>query len=481
MSFVRRVAGGGSRADGMPLPLGDWMEYFTYGNQIYGAPLNQTLVGNRQRITPNFFGLAQTAYKQNGIVFALIAARQLLFSEARFQYRRRANGRPGDLFGDQSLRILEKPWPGGTTGDLLSLAEVDASVAGNFFGCRRANGVRRLRPDWVTIILGSDTDDGVEGYDIDAVPIGYIYEPGGPASGADPEFLLPEEVAHYMPLPDPIAPWRGMSWLQPVVTEVLADKAAQAHKLRFFEHGATPNMVVKLAEPDPEKFERWRSIFAEQTEGSRNAYKSLFLGAGADVTVVGTNLQQLDFRAVQAYGETRLAAAAGVPPSIIGLSESLAGSALNQGNYESAIRRFASMTMRPLWRNFAGSMERIIDKPDEGAELWYDDRDVPALQADEQDAALATQVRAESMSTLYMAGWDPDAIVQAVVSDDLTMLEGEHSGLPSVQVHSGDGGGNGNGAARRPVINGRARERILERRRAALAELMAGHSEGDDS
>lgn len=449
MSFTKRIAGaGGARADGMPLPLGDWVEYFTYGNQIYGAPLNQTLVGNRQRITPNFFGLAQTAYKQNGIVFALIAARQLLFSEIRFQYRRRVDGRPGELFGDQSLAPLEKPWPGGTTGDLLALAEVDASIAGNFFACRRGGGVRRLRPDWVTIVLGSDTDPGVEGYDIDAVPIGYIYQPGGFASGADPEPLLPEEVAHYMPLPDPVAPWRGMSWLQPVITEILADKAAQAHKLKFFEHGATPNMVVRLPEADPEKFERWRRIFGEQNEGTRNAYRSLFLGAGADVTVVGTDLKSLDFRAVQAYGETRLAAAAGVPPSIVGLAESLAGSALNQGNYESAIRRFASLTMRPLWRNLAGSLERIVDAP-AGAELWYDDRDIPALQADEQDAATATQVRATAISTLLMAGFDPDAVVQAVANDDVTILEGNHSGLPSVQLQPEPAPApvNGNGAA----------------------------------
>ena len=99
----------------MPLPFGDWVEYFTYGNQIYGAPLNQTLVGNKQRVTPNFLGLSQTAYKQNGIVFALIMTRTMLFSEARFQYRRRENGRPGDLFDGPGLEPLVHPWNGATT------------------------------------------------------------------------------------------------------------------------------------------------------------------------------------------------------------------------------------------------------------------------------------------------------------------------------------------------------------------------------
>ena len=60
-----------------------------------------------------------------------------------------------------------------------------------------------------------------------------------------------------------------------------------------------------------------------------------------------------------AFTEGRLvewrAAAAGIPPSVVGFSEGLQGSALNAGNYESAKQHFAEMTMHPLWRNAAGS------------------------------------------------------------------------------------------------------------------------------
>jgi hypothetical protein len=420
----------------MPLPFGEWVEYFSYGNQIYGAPLNQTLVGNQQRITPNYLGIAQMAYKQNGIVFALITARQALFAQARFQFRRRLNGKPGDLFGTTALAPLETPWSGGTTADLLALAEMDVSICGNFFGARRATGVRRLRPDWTTIILGSNTDDEVQGYDIDAQPVGYIYQPGGAAAGEDPEYLLPEEVMHYMPIPDPIAPWRGCSWLEPVITEILGDKAAQAHKLKFFEHGATPSMLVTMPETDPEKFARWREIFGEQSEGTRNAYKSLFLGAGASATIVGADLKQIDFRAIQAYGETRLAAAAGVPPEVIGLAESMNGTALSDKVYQSAMRRFSNLTVRPNWQNFCGSAERIIDMPATDAsgvsELWYSDSEIPALQADVLDAANVFGVNAKTINTLIMGGFTPESIIEAVNQGDLTLLE--HSGLPSVQL-----------------------------------------------
>jgi phage portal protein BeeE len=58
----------------------------------------------------------------------------------------------------------------------------------------------------------------------------------------------------------------------------------------------------------------------------------------------------------QGAGETRIAAAAGVPPVIVGLSEGL--QAATYSNYSQARRRFADGTMRPLWRNAAVARER---------------------------------------------------------------------------------------------------------------------------
>jgi phage portal protein BeeE len=132
-------------------------------------------------------------------------------------------------------------------------------------------------------------------------------------SGEDPILFLPEEVAHFAPIPDPEARFRGMSWLTPVIREVMSDKALTDHKLSFTERGATPNMVVKFPIDDLSKFQPWIEKFREQHEGSSNSYKTLFLGAGMDATSVGSNLQEMDLKSVQGAGETRIAAASGVP------------------------------------------------------------------------------------------------------------------------------------------------------------------------
>jgi hypothetical protein len=61
--------------------------------------------------------------------------------------------------------------------------------------------------------------------------------------------------------------------------------------------------------------------------------------------------------------------------------------------------------MRPLWRNVAGSLANIVAVPP-SAELWYDDRDIPFLQEDQQDAAVIQQTRARN-DPFADRGWVP--------------------------------------------------------------------------
>lgn len=431
----------------------DLVNQFTYGGVQY------TLPGDKQEDvdTGLFRELARAAYKQNGPIFACILVRMMVFSEARLQYRRRNGGRPGELFGDQSLGMFERPWPGATTADLLKRMLQYADIAGNAFVARRTlsngqTGCRILRPDWTDMILGSTEDADVGAWDVDAEVIGYRYCPGGKTSGRPREYFLANEVAHFAPIPDPEAQFRGMSWITPVIKEMMADKAATQHKLSFFENGATPNLVVKLNVDDLKKFKAWVEGFREEYEGQLNAYKTMFLGAGADPIVVGSNLRQLDFKVVQGAGETRIAAAANVPPVIVGLSEGL--QAATYSNYGQARRRFVDMTMRPLWRDAAGSLEMIADSPaqsgvwDGSVEMWYDDRDIPALQEDLTDAATVADTKAQALYSLFQAGFDMNSAVMAVETGDFTQLK--HTGLTSVQ-NQPEGGGSSNGKARLPV------------------------------
>lgn len=467
-SLIRRMLAPPSEArSDLSIAISEWAEMMKFGGLGYALG-NQTLGGSTEDIASSFQGYVEGAFKANGVVFACIVARMLLFSEARFQFQRMRDGRPGDLFGDASLSILETPWPNGTTGDLLARGLQDGDLAGNFYAARLTKDrLTRMRPDWVTILLGSKRRDWQPG-DLDTEVIGYLYHPGGPHSGRDPISLLPENVAHWAPIPDPTATYRGMSWLSPIVREIMGDKAAMEHKLKFFDNGATVNLVVKM---DPtlknDAFQRWVAMFKDAHESRANAYETVFLGGGADMTAIGSDMKQIDFKVTQGHGETRIAAAGGIPPIIVGLSEGL--EAATYSNYGQARRRFADGTMRPLWRGFAGAMATLVPAPGRDSRLWYDPRDIAFLQEDEKDAADILQVDAQSIRTLVDGGYEPDSVVKAVMAKDFGLLK--HSGYYSIQLQSLEtmtaAAAAAAAAAPAPAIAGQNGRRLLEQHVAA--------------
>lgn len=404
------------------------------GNQYWGYPLS-SWNPNEEGIGSDFVNLVSRAYKANAIVWACELTRIALFSEARFQWRQLRNGRPGDLFGTADLAILERPWPGGTTGDLLARMLQDADFAGSAFVARpaeRPDRLMRLRPDWVTIVLGSQESPDEAAYAMDADFLGVIYHPGGQGSGRTPMPLLADEVAHFAPNPDPMAAYRGVSWLTPILPEIQADLAATTHKLAFFTNGATPQMVVTLGpEVQQAAFKDFVAKLDAGHRGVSNAYRTLVVGGGASVNVVGKDLKQLDFKATQGAGETRIAAASGVHPVVAALSEGMAGSSLNAGNFNAAKRLVADRTLRPLWRGVCAALSAIIPAP-VGAELWFDERDISFLQEDRKDAADIEFVKAQTVRQLIEAGFEPTSVVAAVEAEDMNLLR--HTGMTSVQL-----------------------------------------------
>lgn len=414
-------------------------------NALTGAA---TTIGEKQEDIPGTFdAYTQMVMKANPVVWGCMLVRMSLFAEARFKYRRLVLGRPGELFGTPDLRILEEPWPNGNTGDLLTRMIQDVDLGGNFYGARlSAKRLARLRPDWVTIVLGSKKDPEAGFGAADVEVLGYLYHPGGKGSGMDPEPFLVENVAHFAPYPDPTAAFRGMSWLTPAIREVMGDQAATTHKLNYLEQGAVPNMVVTVdASVEREEFEKWVELFEEEHGGLENAYKTIFLGAGSNVQVVGNDLRKVDFKNVQALGENRIAVAAGVPGILVGLSEGLQAATL--ANYAQARRRFADGTMRPLWRGAAGSLSKLVPRKG-GSELWYDARDIPFLQEDAKDDAEIQKAQAVTLELLTKAGFTPDSAVLALTANDMKRLV--HSGLYSVQLQepgtAGEGEGQGEGS-----------------------------------
>ena len=395
-------------------------------------------------INPDYRTYTSTFYKANSVVFASIQALSHPFSELRFAFQDFKDGRPGEYELGEGLELLAEPWPGATTAELNTQAIQNYAMAGNMFVAKdkrdKGTRLRVLRPDWVQIIMSEPVVEAER-----PEKLGYMYWPGGVRSSLNgtqpkPVFYTVDEVAHWMPIPDPECPWRGMSPLQPVVEEALADSAATQHRRKFFNNAATPSLMVMLREQLTE--EEFIEIKAqvEAATGADAAYDPMVIGGGADVKVVGADLTQVDFRNVQGPGETRIAAALGVHPVLVPLSEGMQGSSLNAGNAKVAKDIMIDMTLRPLAGSWASALSQIVPPPadkDGSASgrkrLWYDDRDVSFFREDRKELTDVFFTESETIARLIREGYTWDSVIAAVnAQGDWKLLE--HTGLFSVQL-----------------------------------------------
>ena len=436
-ALIERLASRPARSAGPVNSFDDWVGL--WGLESLGSMLHTTMPGNREEFADgSFLSLVAGAYQRNAIVFACLALRARVFSQIRFQFqqlRGGPSGKPGKMFGTADLGMLEHPEPGMSTGDLLQQAILHADLAGTAFFLWRRDGVRLLRPDWVSVTYGSRGDSELgDMWDPTAEVIAYSYYEGGLASGSKPVIYEPEEVAPFVTTRHPMRRTLGISLLLAGLREVMADNASTSYKLSFFENAATPNLALKF--PPSMKKEtalEWIELFEQEHRGASKAFKTLFLGAGVEADAVGLDFQKIDFAQIQGRAETRIAGLTGMHPVVAALSEGLQGSSLNSGNFGQAIRLTAGATWHPLWKEVCGVLEDILPPPS-GSRLWYDPSDIPLLREEAKDRAETLLKKGQLMRNLADGGWDPDEVTAAVESEDLGALYGKHTGRLSVQL-----------------------------------------------
>jgi phage portal protein BeeE len=430
------------------------------GIEPSGAAVFSTTYGlnGNEAVLPTQVADTYQAFSSNSIVFGAMLARMSLFSEATFAFRDRTDKH---LFGADetdgrrltALRKLENPWGNATTGELLARMIQDVDLAGNAYIWATDEGeLVRLRPDWVTIISELAIDSIGRRY---RRVIGYYWEPPqGFTDEGPPALFGVDEIAHWSPNPDPWANFRGMSWLTPVLREVAADNLMTAYKTRYLTNAASPNLLLRYTQRLGNKsIDNIRDRIEARHGGLDNAFRTLVLDEGADATVIGNNFEQMSFSTVQAAGENRIVIASGVPGIVIGAKEGLA--AATYSNYEQALRRFADLTMRPLWRSVCACLASIVTVPN-SAKLWYDISDIAALRQGEQQQAETMLVKAQAVAELVNAQFEPKSAVEAITSGDMSLLEfKEKVEQPPPQFPSLDGAVDET-ASKIPTANGTA-------------------------
>jgi hypothetical protein len=402
------------------------------GRPIWAQPMMSMQGSKVSEPDGSFDAMVHQIHRQHPVISAAVAKRAALLSQLRFKWRSVVQGDNGRLWGDQSLMPLEMPNESQTRSGLLQTAEHHVSYGGTAFFHRVGDTVRLLNPGRTSIALGSNLSPDDPGLAMDARVVGYLYTEN-PARPTDFTFIPPDEVSAWTPEPDPISWWRGSSWVQAVISDYVIDRAAHLHITKFFENAATPQMVFSFdATQTVEQLQAFAEIANNDHSGAANAYKNLFLGGGADAKVVGADLSQLDLRNVTGLTETRIAVRSQVPAVVLGISEGLAGSSLNAGNYSQARRLWGDAWFTPTALGLCAALERIVPPPDTANELSFDPTQVMFLQDDRLDEANVRAQQALTMRQLIDAGFEPTSVVNAVNSGDYSTLS--HTGLFSVQL-----------------------------------------------
>lgn len=423
-------------------------ESVTYNGTTYAVA--STIGGSApDRADGTFTELVTKVHKQSGVIPAAVYARSVLMSQVRFRHAdwsKPVTSVHDGSHGGQTRDLRALNAPGRTT--LLMRLEQDVAYAGNAFVVRGVGGARyRLDPSRVTFVLGSDMapawDGDVSFMPPDATVVGIVYNPNEDRNEVRGRVAyLPGEFAHWMPEPDPAAPWRGESWVASLTAEAALESQIVDHQSKFFERGTVPSLVFLSEGLEDEELSAASERMNASYGGTSNAFKNLFLSNVTDVRDVSTDFSKIGFDGLHGSIEVAVAMRSRIPAAILGTRDSLSGSSLNAGNFSSARRLLADGWLTPHAWSLCDALS-VLAPPRAGGDIVLspDLSNVQFLQEDALDQAAILQSQMATIRSAVDSGFDPEDTVARVVAGDLSGLI--HTGRASVQLQPMDANDDG--------------------------------------
>lgn len=328
-----------------------------------------------------YLHLAQSAYGLNALVYSCVRLLAQSVPEAPLiAYRQLRDGEREPLGWDHELqRLIHQPNELMTEYEMVEMIETHLDLAGRaFLWKQRANNGRPLalwplRPDRVGPIYSTSDVDG------ERVLGGWSY--AMPGSG-DRIMIAREDVIAFN-FPDPAGETGGMvEGLGPTMVlarEIAADNEATSFVGALLANYAQPSMVIKTKIPiaDEKTARALKSAFMRQLGGAHRGEPAV-LDADTTIEKLSFNLQELEFPGLRANAETRVAAAYGVPPILVGLKAGL--DRATYSNMQQARAYFAQTTLRNRWRRYGDQFTNDLAKEfGDDFVLAFDDTRVASL------------------------------------------------------------------------------------------------------
>lgn len=282
-----------------------------------------------------FSSLVDQGYRRNSVAYACIRALSTAVAEPRLVVTR--DGEVVD--GHPLLELLERPNPHMTQFEFWELIVTHMAICGrSFWWKQRSNrgavaALWPLRPDRM-----SPRFDGGE------LLAGWSYTIDGRS------FFLPVEDVLAFNLPDPGDETGGvvggLGPLQVLAAEIDTDNEATGHVFSLLRNYAVPGVAVKVrGEVDQEEADDFKRQFVARYGGSRRGEPAVIDG-DAEIVPLSHSLRDLEFPDLRGVAESRICAAFGVPPILVGVKVGLDRSTFSNA---AESRRFWTQTRLAEW------------------------------------------------------------------------------------------------------------------------------------
>lgn len=375
---------------------------------------------------PNFniYDLIQNGFEDNELIYACVRkiANTAAHANMILHEPQRGDEDLVEIEGPVSF-MLNEPNAEDTQFDFLDYIHTSLQVAGNAYVFKERAGTQvvnlwPISPAEVTLIPGTR---GVRGWKVRRRGL---------------EWTVPPEDVKQLKFTSLSSQWFGMSPLRTAVKIANLDMSATEFSKVFFQNAGVPRGLLKLkrrlqgGETEAQEIRaKWRA----RMSGS-NRHEIAVLDENAEYEKVGSNLDEIELELLRDLVESRICAAFGVPPIMVGANVGLKRG--TYANYEEAREQFWQETVLPLYRRIGLFMTRLIREDfDIGKnKVGFDFSGVAALQESETEKAEAMRIKAQAAMILINSGFEKGAVLETVGLPEIEETEEpEPVAAPAVQ------------------------------------------------
>jgi HK97 family phage portal protein len=342
--------------------------------------LSRTYVLRSSRWNPatwfdvDWASISEEGYRKNSAFFACLSVWAFSFPEPPLRWYGKDDA---EVPKHPTRLLLDRPNEDMGEAELMLHTIIYAGIGGNAYWhkIRNSSGkVIELRPYHIGNI--QPVKEGTRWIDH------YTYDDGSGYKVPLPK----EDIVHFKwPSVDINTSGLALPPLIPVLREVATDNEAIRYLKAILQNDAVPRVILSapadsdLDLGDEEKQERLKSQFRNKYGGDNRGDVAILTG-GLKAERVALDLQELQFSAIHAIPEGRIAAALRVSPMMAGLNVGLEHSTFN--NYEEAVRSFTTGPLSSVWRLFASEIWADKDLNPNNDTVRFDTSLVRALQED---------------------------------------------------------------------------------------------------